>query len=240
MSLCTPWIGVDDLTRCGLDPSAYDPDTIDFFAAAASEVLFRLTGQQWPGECDETVRPCGTMSDGCGCAHMRDCGCGGFPAVDLARSDVTAVDTVQIGDTTVPSTAWRLDSGRWLVRTDGDSWPCCQDMAAEPGEPDTFVITLTYGAPVPAALVAAAAAYCVELLRGCAGSAADGPCRLPGRVASITRQGVSVNRLVIAAAGGVGLYDVDVVVEAFNPDHRIRMPGVWSPETAAPSVRTPG
>lgn len=60
---CEPWTTPDDVRECcpGLDP-AYDlTDAITF----ATEILFRLSGRQYPGVCDRIVYPC--KGDNCGC-----------------------------------------------------------------------------------------------------------------------------------------------------------------------------
>jgi hypothetical protein len=60
---CEPWTTPEEVRQCcaGLDP-AYDlTDAIQF----ASEVLYRLSGHRFPGECERVVWPC--RGDNCGC-----------------------------------------------------------------------------------------------------------------------------------------------------------------------------
>ena len=60
---CEPWTTPADVRACcpGLDP-AYDlTDSIAF----ATEILFRLSGRQFPGVCDRIVYPC--KGENCGC-----------------------------------------------------------------------------------------------------------------------------------------------------------------------------
>lgn len=60
---CSPWTTPEDVRACcgGLDP-AYDlTDSIQF----ASEILWRLSGRQFSGVCERTLRPC--QGDNCGC-----------------------------------------------------------------------------------------------------------------------------------------------------------------------------
>lgn len=258
--LCTPWVTENELVGC--DCTDVPAHIVTQSLLAASEVLYRLTGQQYPGVCEETVRPCGTQGSGlvmgdwrwqtqlpfrpvrlngqtwnigaCSGCHWRQCGCGGYPAVNLGRQDVQSVTEVQVNTETLDPSAYRLDSAQWLVRLDGDAWPCCQDMTAEPGTDGAFVIDIEYGAPVPQALKNAAASYAAELILACTG---DKACRLPSRITSIVRQGISVDTLVITE-GGTGLHDVDTVVNAFNPNGHIIPPSVWSPETVAPAIRS--
>ena len=60
---CEPWTTPDDVRECcqGLDPLYDLTDAIAF----ATEILYRLSGRQFPGECERTVQPC--MGDNCGC-----------------------------------------------------------------------------------------------------------------------------------------------------------------------------
>ena len=92
--ICTPWITSADLAACDCpDASA---DVVDTSIEAASEIMYALTGRQYPGVCTETLRPCGTTAGEpvgwpypyypvrtggvwvntgpCGC-NMRTCGC---------------------------------------------------------------------------------------------------------------------------------------------------------------------
>lgn len=262
--ICEPWIEDSDLTLCGATLSAFSSDAIENALWSASETLYMLTQQQYPGECSEQVRPCGPVGAPigwpltssrlpfrpfeiggqiwnmtCGGCHWKVCGCGGYPAVDLGRSDVTDVVSVQIGATVVASSSYRLDSSRWLVRTDGQAWPCCQDMTADPGEEGSFVITIEYGDPVPQALKTAAASYASELLKACGSDADRKACRLPIRLQSVTRQGITEAFAIVLTEGGVGLPDVDSVIAAWNPTRRAVLSGVYSPETSPASVRVP-
>jgi len=60
---CQPWTTPDEVRECcdGLDP-AYDLTAAIGFA---TEILFRLSGRQFPGECIRTIYPC--KGDNCGC-----------------------------------------------------------------------------------------------------------------------------------------------------------------------------
>lgn len=61
---CTAWITADQVAACcgadvGSDTSVYEDA-----ALAASSLLFELSGRQWNGVCEQTVRPCDAS---CGC-----------------------------------------------------------------------------------------------------------------------------------------------------------------------------
>lgn len=61
---CAPWITADDVFACcgGLSQSVDLAGPIAF----ATNVLFRLSGKQFPGVCSRTVRPCAGDNQGCG------------------------------------------------------------------------------------------------------------------------------------------------------------------------------
>lgn len=61
---CTAWVsGAEVATCCGADVGS-DTSVFDNAGAAASQLLFELSGRQFNGQCEETVRPC---ASGCGC-----------------------------------------------------------------------------------------------------------------------------------------------------------------------------
>jgi len=71
---CNPWTTPEEVQECcgGLDPD-YDLTAAIAFSSA---ILFRLSGRQFPGECERTVWPCSGKNCGCGCG-CGDSGCGG-------------------------------------------------------------------------------------------------------------------------------------------------------------------
>lgn len=230
---------------------------------AASEVLYALSGRQYPGECAETVRPCSggsalpgfswgrwsypwipikngatwlNIGPACGCHVAYDCGCNGVNQVNLGRSDVTEVLSVNIDGTELNSSAWRLDEGRFLVRTDGNTWPCCQDLNKDIGETGTWYIELNYGAPVPSVGKQAASALALELVKACIGA----DCDLPQRVTNLVRQGVSMTLLdpqTFLTEGRTGLYLPDLFISTVNPHGLQRRATVWSPEVSGKGRR---
>jgi hypothetical protein len=61
---CEPWTDDASVRACcpGLDPLFDLTDAITF----ATEILYRLSGRQFPGECERIIYPC--KGDNCGCA----------------------------------------------------------------------------------------------------------------------------------------------------------------------------
>lgn len=238
--ICSTWPTVD---CCDITPS-------DDNLLAASEILYALSGRQFPGLCAETVRPCAGgsalprnwafpwyptklgdqwLNVRCGCHIDYSCACGGVPQVDLGRYDVTAVTKVNIDGSDLSSSAYRLDEGRYLVRTDGSQWPCCQDLSKDIGETGTWYIELEYGQNPPTSGKVAVSKLACELEKACTG---DDSCKLPARVSTVARQGVTLALLdpqEFLNEGRTGLYEVDLFLKAVNPGGLQRRATAWSP-----------
>lgn len=222
--VCSPWCTVDDVpaavqAKLGADAVALLTQAI----AIASDTLYALTGRRWRGQCTNAVQltPCRGPAPRVG----RHTVCA-FTQLQLPDYPVTAITTVLDEDAAaVPADRFRLVGGRALehLTADGarDSWPA-----------GTYEVTYSHGQDPPYAGAIAAASYAGELALARAG--ADG-CRLPKRVQSVTRQGVSfvlLDSFDYLDKGRVGLPEVDTWITAVNPRRLARRPGVWSPDTS--------
>jgi hypothetical protein len=221
--------------------------------------VWAATGRRF-GLCERTVRPCGQQCQGCNAGFYwsegtwrpyifngtwRNCGtCGaGFGCCSCAPTcevwlpgPVGAIPAtgVSVDGEIIPVDAWRVDNGQWLVRTDGDCWPDCQDYDVDSGA-GVFTVTYSRGLPVPSVLLTAAGELACEWVKSCTGA----PCRLPQRVTSIARQGVSVSLADISAlivAGLTGVATVDQVIKNFNPYGLTSRMRISSPDD--PVIRT--
>ena len=259
--ICSDWVTPVDLTACDC-PDDAPAAVVSTSITVASELLYALTGRQYPGTCSETLRPCSNSGDPygftpwlwtypwtpvrmggqwlnlgpCGC-HMRTCGCGGYPSVNLGRSDVQSVTEVKIDGSVLAGTAYRLDSQQYLTRIDGDTWPCCQDLTEPTTEVGTWSVSITYGDPVPEALKRAAAVLASEFIKDCIGA----DCRLPQRTTTVTRQGLTIDMIdpqQFLDLGRTGIYEIDLAVRAYNPHNLTRRSMVWSPESGGRAIRT--
>lgn len=56
--LCSAWCETGDLTLTDEQLAVIDPVVLEDAMMVASEWLYNLTRQRWPGECGDTVRPC--------------------------------------------------------------------------------------------------------------------------------------------------------------------------------------
>jgi len=217
---CADWTDIDAVKACGC-PDADDADVQEAIEVASS-VLYNWSRRRFPGVCSDVVRPCARTTDGwafhgawqsgagwsssawngswgwCSCNTEDSCSCCGIPSVRLGGWPVASITEVLIDGAVLDPSAYRLDNDTSLVRIDGDSWPCCQDMLAATTEPDTWSVAYTYGRAVDPGGVLSANLYACEIVKLCTG----GDCRLPAKVQTITRQGMSA-----------GFIDVDAIVQ---------------------------
>lgn len=228
---CDLWCTADDVGRCGECSS--DTDTVAWAIEVATSVLYKLSGERYPGLCTDTVRPvngalglCGdryvrdaiiqgklysTDYRGCGVHGFSGCACGGFQQVRLGGKPVKTILSVKVDGATLDPADYSVLDETWLVRTDDGTFPCCQDARKPSTEDGTFEVSYQYGIAPPADGVAAAAKLACELSKSC--DPADGTCELPERVTTLTRQGVTmavIDPQIFLNDGRTGLYLVDL------------------------------
>lgn len=231
--------------------STLDPTVQTRAITLATYVMWAATGRRY-GICNVTIRPCGNdrrcgecgfwVYDGawmrpyiwdgvwrnCGCAGACDC----KPACQVTLpAPVDTVTSVVIDGVTLDPSKWRVDNNQYLVRTDGTCWPQCQDYDADVPAANTFQVTYGRGEAVPDAVLAAATTLACEFAKACSGQ----QCRLPGRMQTLSRQGVSVSFAdidMILKRGMTGIPEVDIVIAADNPYHHKQRPFFYSYETA--------
>lgn len=227
----------------------------------ATHWLWAATGRRY-GLCEVTVLPCNpspgdplyrtfpvdaTTPDGGGLAtpvieggrwYNRcggGCTCTAACEVDLP-GPVDSIVEVAVDGGVVDPDGYEVHDGHLLVRTDGLCWPSCQALGMEiPG----FQITYLRGNPVPASVLSAAGVLACEYGKACVGA----DCRLPARLASLSRQGVEVTvaQDTAVSEGGklrTGIAEVDDVVAADNPHGLAARPQVWSPDLPTPRMVT--
>ena len=135
-----------------------------------------------------------------------------------------------------PNGAYWLMDGNRLMRTDGGTWPQCQDLTRPIDQPGTFGIQYWRGQPVPAAGRRAVALLACELWKACNGSS---DCKLPARVQQVQREGISMTMLdsqEFLDKGRTGVTEVDLWLSAVNPYGHRQPAGVYSPD--GPNVRS--
>lgn len=220
----------------------------------AVAVLWALSGRQF-GVCPVIARPCRQPCSGALPYSYLDatlgvpygapwfpvwdgtnwrnvsCGCGpkcSWVAPNVvhlvsAGQPVQAVTEVVIAGEVLDESNYALE-GDLLYRIGAD-WPT-QDLTQPLDQPGTWSVTYTRGNPPPPGTAKLVGLLAAEFLAACNG----GKCRLPRRVKSVTRQGVSydmVDPVDIYKEGKTGIPEIDLWLAAVNP-YRI---------TAAPVVR---
>lgn len=224
----------------------------------AAEILYALSGRQF-GVCEVVARPCRqACCDPCGrgggyrwtpvlsggqwmnvsCVGCKgSCDCVQVCEVALP-GPVFEVTEVMLDGVVLEETEYRVDNRRSLVKLSEGCWPTCQDMAAEPDQPNTWQVTYGRGRPLPEAGKNALGAMANEFAKACLN---DGTCVLPERVTTIVRQGLSVallDPMDFLTKQRTGIYAVDVWLTAVNPLGRQRHAGVYSVDVPPPRVTT--
>jgi len=237
---------------CCSEWDTYNPDIQTAAMEYGALTIWAATGRRF-GLCSRTVRPCGQQATnvpsgyywgegtwfpyifngvwrnctGCLGSSLGCCTCEPDCQVWL-EPPVYWVDLVTVSGSVVATGAWRVDNGQWLVRTDGTCWPTCQDFNVDAGN-NTMFVTYRRGLPQPAVLARAAGELACEWARSCVGSL----CRLPQRVTSIARQGVSISLADAEAMlrnGLTGINTVDQVITRLNPYGLVSAMKVASPD----------
>jgi hypothetical protein len=249
---CSPWAtGNEVRTR----PGAADLDATitDGAIHDASELLYGLSGRQFPGLCTATLRPAakpswtpysewlgylaarglqGYWSSSwgvcAGAAGYHD-GCQSSRELYLPVYPVRSVENVTIDGVVLDASAYRVDDMRTLIRLDGEIWPLCQDLDLPLGQQGTFSLDVTYGQEPPSSGKNAAITFAAELAK----ARSDKPNKLPVRLQTITRQNVSMTVMdpqQFLAQGLTGIYEVDLFIRTFNPSRMVAPPIAWSPD----------
>lgn len=248
---CTAWATVDaaqDLPA-GRD---LEPDLLAANLTVASELLYALSGRQFPGQCSDTVRPARrdlltnvpTWWNFAGYwrqfptddfyAHRENAiSLGAYPIRDVTQ---VLVDGVALD----PTADYRLDERRWLVKLDGGSWPMWQDLYLPSTEPNTFEVSFFWGEDPPVGGVEACKELAVEFTLAQQDRAAS---NVPQRVLNMVSQGATytlLDPMTFLNEGGTGLYRVDLWLHSMNPDRLKRRPRVYNVDRMRPVRRLGG
>lgn len=194
------------------------------------------TGSAWGyGAASGWYNECG---DKFGCAPMSRVKLAGY-AREITEVRIAGVALPEF-DPDTGYRNWRLDQWRYLTRMDDPSntfdvkrfWPGCQDMSldADVIGSNTFSVSYKYGIDPPALARAAAIEIAWQLWVVCNG----GKCQLPAGVQKVTRQGVEIERGLLAnwfdPKKPTGLVATDLFLKSYNPNRARRRGAVWSPD----------
>ena len=240
MTLCGPWLDPTALTLCEQPADEAGQARLARAVEVATWLLYWASGRQYSGVCTDSVRPCSRTSGGqsldyptggsrpinvmagCGCdgaLELGACACTVHSRVKLPGHPVIDVVSVDVGGVPLVD-GWTIVDDRWLVRTDGASWPCCQDLGAADGSPGTWTVTYRWGRAVPPPLLAAVEYLACQLSASwCIGDGCP-ECKLPERLSSLTYEGATVAALDpfdFLDRGRFGIPQVDYAVALANP-----------------------
>lgn len=230
--VCAPWVTLDEACDCSVE----DEDLLQSALDTATDVLYELSGRQFSGECELSIRPCAR----CGPRPCRGCG-SSLSQVKLPGDYPTEVLEVLVDGEVVDPDEYRLD-GRWLVALGQRRWPTTQRLELATTERYTFEVTYLQGQDPPALGRQAALELACELALACSTGEGVGGCRLPARVTTVVRQGVTTvalnpNELF---ANGVGLPVSDLFIATYNPRKLQRRGRFWHPSTRSVARRSTG
>lgn len=254
---CGPWIKPAALA-CTSDDDAL----LEWACQLASDTLYLFSGRVYPGVCTDVVRPCAEPVDtnpppsrissrsaafgwgpwswvpawgACACGLDGSYGCAPSNQVRLPAEPVVAVTGVRIDGEVLDPSSYRVDAPGWLVRLDGDGWPCCQDLRLDADQPNTFEVAYLFGRPPPSTGPTLAGVLACELVAARSGDT----CRLPRRVTQLVRQGTTItfDPSTVFAEGRTGISEIDLWLGSINP-HGVREPAkVWTPRSSARAHR---
>lgn len=166
----------------------------------------------------------------CGICLTAACACEPSARVSIhLPGPAVEITEILIDGEILSSSAYRLDRGRWLIRTDGEAWPHAQDLVKNTSEAGTWSVEYQRGIPVPIGGQSAAGTLACELYRA---AQSDPNCGLPMRLQTATREGVSIavlDSFEDLKDGKTGLWIVDSWVASVNSPRPYV--GVASPDT---------
>ncbi len=193
-------------------PEDADPAMRDTAVALATDVLWALSGRQY-GACPVTVRPCPTgRYEACWCSSS--CEATG-PRVVHLYGPVDSVIAIQVDGVLLDDSEWVVE-GNLLYRV-GGVWPV-QDRGRPLGESGTWSVEYRRGVRPPEQVGRLVGLLAAEFYAACTG----GKCRLPRRVQTVSRQGVTMqlaDPTDIYESGKTGIPEVDMWLAAVNPNH---------------------
>lgn len=177
----------------------------------------------------------------CSCNRLDVCGCTALSAVRLPGYPVVSIIEVKIDGAILDPSRYTILDRAYLALTPqpGDArqgWPCCQRLDLDVDQAGTWQVTYRWGSGPPVGGRMSAAMLGCELYKAFKPSAGD-ECRLPKRVTTITRQGITMAvldaTLDIFRQGGTGIPEVDLWLGSLAAGKRDRGSAVLVPEHLA-------
>jgi hypothetical protein len=254
---CQPWIDCGDI-RASCETTG-DDALLDGIAAMASQIMFEVSGRQYGGVCEKTVRPCETLGNTCwglnpwfgwtgwpwawtwdgvtwgwydsvGC----HCTCQALSRVMLSGYPVNKILEVKIDGVVQAPTTYRLDESTFLTRMRDPLDPTVPlfwpaCQILDLDDTEAGTWSVTYEYGQVVPLAGKAAATALACEL-----LPGADCKLPSGAVRIVRQGITVDRLTPLAEmlrkGATGIVAIDTFIAAYNPAGNRRRPAVWSPD----------
>lgn len=237
---CSPWLTPAELPGCGCSIAGFDNEAALVSGIAVSSAwLYRMSGRQFSGACSRVVRPvgrCFPLGPGIdGWALLDEATGQVVPAgwaenlsgrqrewaqeIPLGYFPIRSISEVRIDGQILDPAAYRVDDDGWLVRTDGGSWPILNDFTLDAAsDPGTMRVSFLSGWDPPADGIIAAGVLGFEIAKSLCGD----ECKLPQRVQSMSRQGVTLQLIdptSLLDNGRFGILVVDAFLESVNPSN---------------------
>jgi len=234
------------------DITSVSPEITGAAHEAATYVMWALSGRQF-GSCTVTLLPCPDVCPpgmsffndvhwpqpalisglwynlGCSGGCHGSCTCNSQEQFTLPRP-ISSIVEIVIGGEPLPTGAYHVENWVHVVRDDGGRWPECND--------GDWQVTVRFGVEVPVIGQLAAGEMLCEFVKACTGQK---DCRLPQRVQSLSRQGVSmafIDPSEFLEKGKTGLYLPDLFISAVNPGRLYAPARIYSPDVSMLRFRT--
>jgi hypothetical protein len=205
--------------------SCWGPSSLGLGPWYWSSAAWGAGGWGWGNECGDRL----------GCRPLSRIRLAGYPVREIVEVLVDGAVLPALDDNGNPN--YRLDRWRFLVRMDDPgppvqprSWPACQNLALDETQPGTFAITYRSGVDPPELGRRAASELACQLYASCAAA----KCVLPAGATKVTRQGVTVERGLLAnwfdPTKPTGLVALDLFLKSYWRTRAARRPAVFSPD----------
>lgn len=214
------WITASELPSSG---SPYAQEAAQF----ASWILYKLTGEKYPGIRTSTewlgVRgaeptACSTFTDYGDFTWVSRINGSPYKTIKLRGQPVVSITSVEDSNGLVDPAAYTLVNHASIMSVANPGWDAYNGI----------VVTYQHGTKPPAAGKTAAITLAEQLILAIDD---DESCKLPRNVQSITRQNISMqllDPLQFLENGRVGLYEVDLFIAAANPNKSKKRARVFS------------
>lgn len=237
---CSPWATIDDISGKCKDIAIEYPDVVQKAIDIAQATVFRLTMGIFTGSCSTTIRPaksncvCRNGVDlstytwipsgfpyramayngsiyNCPACDCFDSNCGTSDCITLPFYPVNEITNITIDGSILPSNKYEL-RGVKICRTDGLTFPTCQDLDIPLGQSGSWSVTFKHGIAPPVDLVEHMLDYACQLAK----RKLDRPCELPKRVA-IEKDFVALDPMTFVKDGLTGWAPLDACIRSINP-----------------------